>query len=140
MVANHSEVPIFLEFVTEAFGADESVWKAGSPATENWHVVWRAGRFPRLVVLGCSDGDERRELGRAVKFEWVKGQAQVHETVEADKITALAINKRITMCIYLFSTLWCYQIEQSLWGNYDCYTKSDIGSWLSEHSMILHTW
>jgi len=58
LIANHSEDPAYREFVTEVFDADEDVWKAVSPAAQNWDTVWRAGRFPRFVVLGWSTEDE----------------------------------------------------------------------------------
>jgi kynurenine formamidase len=58
LVANHSEVPAYREFVTRAFDDDETVWKAVSPAAENWNALWRAGWFPRFVVLGWSNEDE----------------------------------------------------------------------------------
>jgi ribonuclease HI len=37
--------------------------------------------------------DERKELGRAVKFEWVKGHAQIHGNVEADKLAVAGATK-----------------------------------------------
>ena len=58
LVVNHSEVSAYCEFVTEVFDADKDVWKAVSPAAQNWDTVWRAGRFPRFVVLGRSNEDE----------------------------------------------------------------------------------
>lgn len=56
LVQYHAREPAYRDFVVNAFGTEEGVWQAVSPACGDWgESVWDEGR---LVVLAQSKGDE----------------------------------------------------------------------------------
>lgn len=55
LVRYHSDEPVYRSFVTNAFGSNESIWKAVSPTQSDLTAAWPDGR---LVVIAHSHGDE----------------------------------------------------------------------------------
>ncbi|KAK4959356.1 hypothetical protein LTR10_004160 [Elasticomyces elasticus] len=55
MIKHHSRQPEYKEFVTNAFGSDEAVWKAASPVHGDYDDSWPDGT---VVVLAHSYEDE----------------------------------------------------------------------------------
>jgi acetyl esterase/lipase len=73
LVQYHAEEPFYRQFIADAFGEDESVWKAESPATpgERLDGVWGASD---LVLLAHSREDE------LVEWEQVDAMRNAMET------------------------------------------------------------
>ncbi|TKA28682.1 hypothetical protein B0A50_03009 [Salinomyces thailandicus] len=55
LVENHSDQPVYKDFVANAFGPDEAQWAATSPTSGDYEASWPTGK---LVVLAHSREDE----------------------------------------------------------------------------------
>lgn len=71
LVERHAHIPAYRAAVTSAFGEDEAIWDAVSPATADWinaPLAWgRRGR--RLLVIAHNRVDDLVEWGQAEVME-----------------------------------------------------------------------
>jgi hypothetical protein len=88
LVENHSDQPMYQDFVEGAFGDDHRVWKEVSPVRGQYKPAFWAGGL-RTIVLGHSNDDELVEWEQAgMMWRCLEGQGwNIEDADEVERPT-----------------------------------------------------
>lgn len=82
------EPPACQDFISAAFGPDETVWKEQSPANPHYDGLWATGRLAVLAI--CREDEyvsheQRTQMARARALEsWADGRKRSVRMIEVD--------------------------------------------------------